>query len=281
MIARKQYFFLFLLFVCSCAFTQPNPDRAIAKKFFQSVTKKSAIDSAMIQAGLFFLETPYVGGTLDGTEEEELVVNLRKLDCTTLVENCLALSRTIQHPSPDGEIFERELRQIRYRKGIINGYVSRLHYTTDWIHDNVDKGILEDMTYALGGRKLKVDVHFMSDNPEKYVHLADNPENVRQMALIEQAINARNNYYYIPKKEIAQHQSLIKNGDIICFTTAIPGLDISHLGIAYWNKRQLTFIHASSAAKKVIINPESLVDYCNAGRSCTGIRVLRPVNRTE
>jgi len=272
--------FLFLLpFVYDCAFAQTNPDRTIAETFFQSATK-APIDSEMVQAALFFLGTPYVAGTLEHNEDEDLVVNLRELDCMTLVENCLALSRTMQLPSPEWESFERELRQIRYRNGFINGYPSRLHYSTDWIYDNAGKGIIEDVTYALGGRKFKTDVHYMSENYEKYAHLANNPDNVQQILLVEQAINARNNYYYIPKKEIAQRQSLIKNGDIICFTTAIPGLDISHLSIAYWNKNQLTFIHASFSAKKVIINSDSLIDYCNSIRTCTGIMVLRPINVT-
>jgi len=273
-------FFILFTFVCSSAYAQPNPDRAIVGKYLQSATK-SAIDSEMVQAALFFSGTPYVAGTLDRDSVEQLVVNLRELDCMTLVENCLALSRTIQRPSPDYESYEQELQQIRYRNGFINGYVSRLHYTSDWIFDNAGKGIIEDVTYALGGRKYKPNVFFMSENYQKYPHLAADSSAVQQIALVEQAINARNNYYYIPKKEIAQRQSLIKSGDIICFTTAIPGLDISHFAIAYWHKNQLTFIHASSTAKKVIINPESLNDYCNAIRSCTGIMVLRPVNSNK
>ena len=273
-------FLLLFPFVCSYASAQIASDRTIVEKFFQS-TVKSTIDNTMIRAALFFLETPYVAGTLDKSEEEELVVNLHEMDCMTLVENCLALSRTMQLPLPDYESFERELQQIRYRKGFIGGYVSRLHYATDWIYDNVGKGFFEDVTYALGGRKFKANVHYMSENYEKYVHLANDSDAVQQMMLIEQAINARSNYYYIPKKEIAQRQPLIKNGDIICFTTSISGLDISHLAIAYWRKQQLTFIHASLSAKKVIINLQSLVDYCNSIQTCTGIMVLRPVNHLE
>jgi cell wall-associated NlpC family hydrolase len=227
-----------------------------------------------------FLETPYVGGTLERSEKEELIVNLHEIDCMTLVEYCLALARTVQSASPDWESFKQELRQIRYRNGIIDGYISRLHYSTDWIFDNAGKGIIEDVTFALGGRKLNPDLYYMSKNYEKYPHLANDPEAVKQIALIEQAINSRNIYYLIPKTELPQHQSKIKSGDIIGFTTSTSGLDISHLAIAYWNKQQLTFIHASSTAKKVIINPESLVDYCNASRSCTGIVVLRPINVT-
>jgi len=270
-------FLFFLPFIISHAFAQPNSDRSKVEVYLQTATK-SAIDSEMVQAALFFLGTPYVAGTLDRDSIEQLVVDLHGLDCMTLVENCLALSRTIQLPSSNYETFEQELRQIRYRNGFINGYVSRLHYATDWIFDNAGKEIVEDVTYALGGRKYKADVHYMSENYQKYPHLAADSSVVQQIALIEQTINARNSYYYIPKKEIPQRQSLIKSGDIICFTTSIPGLDISHLAIAYWDRNQLTFIHASSTAKKVIINPESLVDYCNVIRTCTGIMVLRPVN---
>jgi len=276
-LANCRLFPFLLSFVCAHTFAQTNFDRMIAETYFR-LTMKSSIDSEIVRAALTFLETPYTGGTLERSEKEELIINLHEMDCMTLVEYCLALSRTVQLPSSDWEIFKRELRQIRYRNGIINGYVSRLHYTTDWIFDNVGKGIFEDVTYALGGRKFKADVFYMSENYEKYPHLADDSEAVQKITLIEQAINARNIYYYIPKNEIAQHQSKIKNGDIICFTTSIAGLDISHLGIAYWNKQQLTFIHASSTAKKVIVNPEPLIDYCNASRTCTGIMVLRPVN---
>ena len=268
---------ILISFIYTSSFAQTNPDRTIAETYFKLKTN-SSIDNEIIRAALTFIETPYVGGTLEQSEKEELIINLQEVDCMTLVEYCLALSRTVRLPSPDWESFAQELRQIRYRNGVINGYVSRLHYSTDWIFDNSKAGIIEDVTHALGGRKFLVDVHYMSENYEKYTHLANDPEAVKQITLIEKAINERNIYYYIPKNEIAQHQSKIKSGDLIGFTTSIPGLDISHLGIAYWNKQQLTFVHASSTAKKVIINPESLIDYCNSVRTCTGIVVLRPVN---
>ena len=230
----------------------------------------------MAKAALFLLNTPYVAHTLEVNAEEELVVNLRELDCTTFVENCLALSRAAQYSRPDFDYFVRQLKYIRYRKGIIQGYTSRLHYTTDWITDNVDKGTLEDITCALGGKRFQPQVGYMSSHPELYSGLRDNPQNTQTMASIEKAINQRTTYYYIPRDEIVEKQSLIKNGDIICFTTGLPGLDISHLGIAWRDKGQLSFIHASTRYKKVVVNPESLSDYCRMSKSNTGIMVLRP-----
>jgi hypothetical protein len=271
------FLLLFVIRVSAQTDSGQKQDAAILEKFFQTVPKNT-IDSSMIRAALFFLNTPYVASTLEVNDEEKLVINLRELDCTTFVENCLALARTLQSVEPDPTGFAQALKQIRYRNGQINGYTSRLHYTSDWIFDNRGSGIIEDMTHALGGYKIKPDVHFMSENYQKYIHLADSPEDVQRIRLIEREINARGNYYLIPKQEISKHQSLIKNGDIICFVTSIAGLDISHLGIAYWNKGRLVFIHASSTAKKVIVNPESLVDYCNSIKTNTGIMVLRPLS---
>lgn len=253
-------------------------DTEIFNQFF-STHPKMPVDECIWKAALFFLNTPYEAGTLEGEESETLVVDLRSLDCMTLIENCLALGRCMQYPNPDPDYFERILRLIRYRNGNIDGYTSRLHYTSDWIFDNVRKEILEDITHALGGYKFKPEVSYMSQNSEKYTALSDNPEAVSEMRKIENEINGRNTYYYIPKKDIPAFQSGIKNGDIICFTTSIKGLDISHLGIAYWYKNQLTFIHASTTEGKVIVNPESLADYCTKIKTNTGIMVLRANNQ--
>lgn len=254
-----------------------NRDLEILGKFLQS-TPRSTVDSNMVHTALFLLNTPYVANTLDTLDSEDLIINFREMDCIIFVENCLALSRMLRYPNPDMDCFERELRLIRYRNGVINAYPSRLHYTSDWIFDNVKKGIIEDITHALGGQKFKPDLYFMSKNSQKYTHLKDNPEAVKEIEAIEQEINKRESYYFIPKQDIGEHQSLIKNGDIICFTTSTPGLDISHVGIACRHKGQLTFIHASLTAKKVIINPESLIDYCNKIKSNTGIIVLHPLS---
>ncbi|MDR2690805.1 MAG: DUF1460 domain-containing protein [Dysgonamonadaceae bacterium] len=253
-----------------------NLDLEILEKFLQSAPR-STVDSNVVHTALFFLNTPYAAHTLDMLDTEDLIINFREMDCLTFVENCLALSRTLRYPNPDMNRFVQELRLIRYRDGVINTCTSRLHYTSDWIFDNVKKGVAEDITHALGGKKFKPSVSFMSENYMKYKHLKNNPQAVKETETIEREINRRGNYYFISKRDIGTHQTLIKSGDIVCFTTSIAGLDISHLGIAYRHKGQLTFIHASSTAGKVIINPESLADYCNKIKSYTGVIVLHPL----
>jgi len=251
-------------------------DEKIFSRFITEANTASP-DSLMTFVALFFLNTPYVAGTLEATPDEQLVINLREMDCLTLIENCLALARTAKSASPDMQTFQQELRKIRYRNGIQGNYASRLHYTSDWIYDNVKKDIVEDKTPALGGKKTSFKTGFMSNNANKYKNLSNNDTLISEIRKTETVINSRTNYYYIPKQDIQARQSLIRNGDIICFTTAIEGLDISHLGIALWNRNRLTFVHASSTAKKVIVNPELLSDYCAKIKTNTGIIVLHPM----
>jgi hypothetical protein len=285
----KKNLFIFVLFLLAggIALSQTKEkEEEIVRKYFASIaTEKGRLspNELIVKAALSLLNTPYVAATLEVNEEEELVVNLHELDCLTFVENCLALSRAVQYPAPGYEYFTRELRKIRYRNGAIQGYTSRLHYTCDWIFDNSGKGVLEDITYALGGKRFKPDVYYMSSHPDSYPALKRNPQDVETVAEIEKRINQRNNYYYIPKSEIGEKASQIKSGDIVGFTTTMAGLDISHVGIAYWDKGQLTFIHASSKAKKVIVNPESISDYCYRSESNTGVVILRtlPVIRED
>ncbi len=277
---RFKLFIILIVLIKGTVYSQtstdlPRDEQLVTNFLQQDSLRPLSQPERIIQAAFYLLKAPYVASSLEINDEEQLVVNLRELDCLTLVENCMALSRSFQYPVPDFDLFCRELKQIRYRDGIVNGYTSRLHYTSDWISDNVRKNVLEDVTHALGGKRLSVKVSFMSTHPDAYPALKNHPEEVAAIRKIEEQINTRHYYSYIPKQEIREKQAAIKNGDIICFTTSLPGLDISHLGIAYWKKGELTFIHASTKAKKVIVNPESLADYCVINKSNTGIMVLR------
>ena len=76
-----------------------------------------------------FLGAPYVAHTLEvnAVGDERLVVNTRELDCTTLVENVVALTLCARNNERDYAAFRKYLRQLRYRQGVIKGYPSRLH----------------------------------------------------------------------------------------------------------------------------------------------------------
>lgn len=155
-------------------------------------------------------------------------------------------------------------------------YTSRLHYTSDWIYENQKTGAIVDMTPEIGGVHLDMVVSFMSTHPENYVQLQNHPEYIEMMANKEKEINSRR-YYYIPKEDIGKCDAQIRTGDIVCFVSSIKGLDISHVGIIHKEGAKMTFIHASSRKKKVIMNDESLQDYALNMKKIRGVMVLRPV----
>lgn len=240
---------------------------------FQSIRSRFGEKTTLCDIALSFLTTPYVASTLETSDTERLIVNLNELDCVTFVETCIAFALITKEGKDDFDSFSRKLQQIRYRDGVIEGYESRLHYFSDWIYDNCRKGIIEDKTKSAGGRSFPIALSYMSKHAEAYPRLRNNPALQQKMRNIETEINKRT-YHYIPKAEINKREKHINDGDIICFTTSVGGLDISHVAIAYRYKGSLTFIHASSQKRQVIIEPGSLASYCAKNKSNTGIMLL-------
>ena len=92
-----------------------------------------------------FIGRPYVAHTLEVSDPEQLVVNTRQLDCTTLVETVTALTLCAYRNLYTWRDYLNALMQMRYRGGLLDGYTSRLHYFTDWIDDNSRKEIVSEI----------------------------------------------------------------------------------------------------------------------------------------
>lgn len=280
----KKVFALFLLLAMvlntRAAVVYTEQDSLIYEKYISQLKAEATlpIGELIVKTALFFRDTPYVASTLDNNQEEQLVVNLHQFDCTTFVENCIALSRTLKTGNYSFSNFCNQLKSIRYRDGEIEDYTSRLHYVTDWIYNNSKRGILEDKTFSLGGIKDTKTIHFMSTHTDAYKPLRNNLKLQQKIGGIEQQINNRAEYYVLKKKDINIVSSKINNGDIIAFATSIEGLDYTHIAIAYHDQGTLTFIHASSKAMKVIIEPQSLYDYCLKSTKCTGVSIFRAID---
>lgn len=226
-----------------------------------------------------FVGRPYVAHTLEVADPELLVVNLRELDCTTLVETVCALAMTKRQGSDRFADFCRNLERLRYWGGQRNGYLSRLHYFTWWMRDNKAKGIVEDVSD---------DVHFtqpvvvrngyMSRNAGKYKMLAAHPEWVSRIAKLEREYNGPDGTY-LPQRATAlsrKQLSCIEDGDIIAIVTTKAGLDYSHLGFAVWGEDgKLHLLNASMVYKRVVEDTVTLHDYLARYRTSVGIRLLR------
>lgn len=238
--------------------------------------KDKSIGDAIIEAGKSFIGTDYEANTLEINSNEELVVNLTGLDCVTFVENCLTFARCLKKGNTSFEGYKAELEKIRYRDGVIDGYGSRLHYFSDWIYNNQEKGIVKDITQEIGGVEYNKKINFISNHTSSYKQLSDKSQ-IENIKTAEDAINSRN-YYYIPQKSIAKAYDLMQNGDIIATTTKIDGLDVTHTGYVYKGDGGGTyFLHASSKMKQVIISDNQLAEYIAEDSKKTGIMIARPL----
>ena len=233
------------------------------------------VSQLVSETGMMFLETPYVAHTLEKVPEQ-LVINLRELDCTTFAENCLALARTIHSGEETDTRFAAELKQIRYRQGILDGYPSRLHYFCDWIYDNARKGLVRDITEELGGVRLEKEINFMSTHPESYSQLEQDSTLVEVIRRQEAAISARH-LYYIPEDQVEEAEPRLQEGDIAGITTSIDGIAIMHVVILVRRDGRIHMLHASSSAGRVVISDQPLSDYLRTSELATGIMVARPI----
>lgn len=253
-------------------------DKAIAERILTQFKGDNHLKTNLliVKVGMFLQETPYVANTLENGKEEQMVVNLRELDCTTFVENCLALALTIQKKETNYNDFVDELRFIRYRDGVLNEYPSRLHYFTDWIFNNSKKALLKNISKEMGCTIFPNKVNFMSTHFSSYPALNNSPNFVNEIALQETEINRRD-AYYIPKKILPKYEHLLQDGDILGITTNISGLDISHVVIVIHKKGKIHILHASQLHKKVLVSNETLQYYLDNQKSVTGIMVARPL----
>ena len=296
-------FFLSLLACVSAVLAQPSvkveyaaADSLEVTAWLADSTLRSPLDFARRLEG-----RPYVAHTLE-RGAEHLVVNLRELDCATLVETASALSiarsrleraeRTLPYALPWASpqsalapavpdawaLFCEALESLRYRDGRCTDYLSRLHYLTFWIDDHLRRRDVEEVVVGEKWMKRRTtDIHFMSTHPDKYAGLK-NPDDVRRMAALE-AQYAGQSFRYIPQEYCGlskEQLGAVRDGDIVCIVTTLAGLDYSHQGIAFWGQDgKLHLLHASSARRCVVADARPLDVYLQGIRSSIGVRIFR------
>lgn len=261
----------------SNALYTPQDSVKIEKLLDEASHLSSPPDSWMLWFGKKFCGVPYVGGTLDKTTKEVLVVNTRQLDCTTYVEMVTALTRCAQKGETSFSAFCQHLKHIRYIEGKI-AYVNRQHYFTIWMEANEGEGIVKNIAPNPPFTAVQtVSLNWMSTHQQNYKMLVSHKEWLPGIKKLEQSVSGKS-YRYVPKNAIANTQlfrNTIHDGDIIAIITNKKGLDTTHIGIASWHKDGLHLLNASSIHKQVIDEPMTLYAYMQKHTSQIGIRVCR------
>lgn len=254
-------------------------DQALWEKTLMQLQAKKQLPLAtiVVSTGEQWKGTPYVAHTLERPDGEKLIVNLREQDCTTFLENTLAMATSVKQASPTFESYSQVLQQIRYRNGVLDGYPSRLHYFSEWLYDNEQKGFLQVITGQLGGKPYQKSLNFMSTHRAAYPALK-NDSYYQKIGSIEKELNTRQ-YSFIPKAEVSSIESQLQDGDIIAITTGIQGLDVVHVGFAKKQNNRIHLLHASLDEKKVVVSTKPLADYLLGNKNQSGIMVARVIEK--
>ena len=248
---------LLMAFLClspnAAAPSQESVNRAVFDRISTALKGSEGFPTGELvsAAALEMLGTPYVAGTLE-TVPEKLNIFLDKTDCILFVEICLCMALTLKSDTPTYEAFVEQVRQMRYRDGVVDGYTSRLHYTSEWLQQNAARGILSEYTCRYGS-PLKQSFSFMSTHPDSYKQLKGNNAAVAEIRKAERRLESAGGYCVVTQQRLKAGGIDLHEGDIVCFVTKVPGLDISHVGLVHKMGGEWHFIHASSKAGKVIV----------------------------
>lgn len=240
---------------------------------------------AAVRVGELAQGTPYEAYTLEEylkaggspSRTEPLTLSLTKFDCVSLVEACLAVARVARaEGDPGWDAFGREMEKMRYRAGLREGYVSRLHYFSEWISDGAERGLVRPLGEELGGMPDDRPLRFMSSNPDSYPAMAT-PEVAKGIAEMERALDFSPRWV-IPTADIPGIADSLESGDVLAFATSIAGLDVTHSAFAYRSPDGvMRVLHAPLSGGVVEITGTTVHEYVTAIRTATGILVARPL----
>ncbi|MFG1771909.1 DUF1460 domain-containing protein [Nocardia salmonicida] len=249
-------------FVCALApaSAAPSVDEATTRKIDELLSVRA--ESGDLGRGELIerlsarlLGTPYGANMLIGsaTEPEQLVVDLRRVDCFTYLDYIDAASR-----SADRDQFLTNLIATRYIDGRVE-FAQRKHFFTDWA--TRERPAATDITASLSPAAVTTTKHLNAK--------ADGSTYLPGVPVVDRAVT------HIPSAAVDGAVSgALRTGDYLGAYTPEAGLDVTHVGVIVHTPTGPVFRNASSLAANNQVVDTPLSDYL---RTVPGIVVLRPL----
>jgi hypothetical protein len=186
--------------------------------------KSLPIGQRTAAVGQALLGTRYKHFTLEiDNRIEAPSVNFQGMDCWTFFEISLAVARMLSEPetnwTPDAMLHYIEID--RYRGGECTGeYLSRLHYLEDWLYDNNQRGLVEDLTRKLGGSTVPHSAREMTLGWRHYRYLLANRALLVPLGRMEADVSSRPLYQITERRHHRDHLTRSKRiiFDVACWS---------------------------------------------------------------
>ncbi|MFD6396646.1 DUF1460 domain-containing protein [Nocardia sp. NPDC060249] len=238
----------------------PSVDDASARKIDELLTVRA--ESGGLGRGEIIerlsarlLGTPYGANMLIGsaTEPEQLVADLRRVDCFTYLDYIDAASR-----SSTRDEFFTHLVSTRYIDGRVE-FAQRKHFFTDWA--TRERLAATDVTASLSPAAVNTTKHLNAK--------ADGSTYLPGVAVVDRAVT------HIPAAAVdGGVRAALRTGDFLGAYTPEAGLDVTHVGIIVQTPTGPVFRNASSLAAHNQVVDTPLTEYL---QTVPGVVVLRPL----
>ena len=208
------------------------------------------VDQSMPLTEYFFRQLMEGGSSTEFTqpmEEERLMVSLSHVDCTTVMEDVLALALCYRDGRTTLADLKDYYRRMHYQDGIVS-FATRNHYFT-WIMQSAIKEGPDEPVFPFTGVQ-DMQPSYMTRNKYLFSPQMDDEKNYEAIALRQQQ-GVR--FTYVPRELLNMPQDselgVIRDGDIMAVVcdqhTWARGVEIKHLLIAKWISGRLHFYHAT------------------------------------
>ena len=245
----------------------------------------SNVDETLPPTEYFFVQMLALGARPGYTEtmgKERLVVLLDRVDCTTVMENALALALCYINGHTTLEHLKDYYRRMHYLDGVVS-YATRNHYFTWIMQSAISEGFVErigpdEPAFPFTGL---VDMRpsYMTTNRHLFrdLGLADDETFSAIMRREQQGVR----FTYIPRELLNMPQQselgVICDGDLLAVVcdqhTWARGLEVKHILMAKWQQGRLFFYHVGAEGKG--LSPLDAFTYMKDKLTMIGVAVYR------
>ena len=244
----------------------------------------SNVDESMPLTEYFFRQLMDGGICTEFTqpmEEEHLMVSLSQVDCTTVIEDVLALALCYRDGHTTLADLKDYYRRMHYQNGVIS-FATRNHYFTWIIQSAIKEGFVERISpdepaFPFTGL-MDIQPSYMTRNKHLFLPQMKNEDNCKAIALRQQQ---NVHFTYIPRELLNMPQEselgVIHDGDILAVAcdqhSWSRGVEIKHLLIAKWIEGRLHFYHATKDG--LILSNQDAYTYMKDKFTMIGVAVYR------